>query len=169
MSEMGGKMLLFFAASSFVAWIILFVGLSTRRELRRRNERETTRTTGVIVDYVRAETRMGKRGQLEYRKPVIEFTADGQSVRGEYDTSMGRDAHPIGETVDVLYDVSDPSRFHLAYDPVYADPGGGAIRLAVIWIAVSAALTVALAVFVGGATFDLGQMWRDFMRTLHIR
>ena len=36
MSEMALKMLMYFAATSFVAWILLFTGIGTRRECRRR-------------------------------------------------------------------------------------------------------------------------------------
>ena len=71
----------------------------------------------------------------------------------------------VGATVDILYDVSDPTRFHLESDPVFTDPGGGAIRIALIWILLSAALTVFLAVFVGGATFNFRHLWHDIRRS----
>jgi len=51
------KMLAFFAATSWVAWMLLIMGLQTKRESRRRNETEHTRTTGTIVDYARGEHR----------------------------------------------------------------------------------------------------------------
>lgn len=151
---MGLKMLTFFAASSFVAWILLFSGIGWRRESRLRSEREHTRTTGTIVGYAVRQSRAGKGGAIVRQIPVIEFTAEGEKYRLEYENGIRQDEHPIGEVVDILYDVSDPSRFHLESDPAFTNPGGGAIRVAVIWILVSAALTVALAVFVGGASFD---------------
>lgn len=157
---MGMKMLLFFAASSWIAWVLLITGLHSRKELRQRNEVEHTRATGTIVDYARKE-RYGKGGVSVYWKPVVEFTADGQKRRAEYENWMDKDKYPVGTEVDILYDVSNPSRFHLEADPVFTDPGGGAIRISLIWILLSAALTIALAVFVGGATFNFHQLWWD--------
>ena len=56
MSEIAGKMLLFFGVSSLLGWIMLFTGISSRREQRRREEYERTRATGRIVDYVREKS-----------------------------------------------------------------------------------------------------------------
>ena len=163
------KMLVFFTVSTFTAWILLFTGLSQRRESRRRNDQEYTRTTGRIVDYVRREHRGGRSGTYSYWRPVVDFTAEGQAVHTEYENCIDRERFPVGATVDILYDVSDPSRFHLAEDPVFISGGGGAIRIAVIWILCGAALTVFLAVFVGGATFDFGHMWYRIQRFMRFR
>ena len=144
-------MLTFFAATSFAAWILLFAGLSQRRESRRRNEREHTRAAGRIVGY--AFEKSG--GAYACLKPVVEFEAEGERIRAVYENGMDRERFPVGEPVDILYDVSDPSRFHLEADPVFISGGAGAIRVSLIWIVVSAALTLALAVFVGGLDLDL--------------
>lgn len=160
MSEMGLKMLMYFAATSFVAWILLFTGLSTRRDCRRRSEQEYTRTTGVIVDYAQKVMRSGRNGTRVYWLPVVEFTAEGQSVHREYENSMDREKFPVGASVEILYDVNRPERFHLADDPVFLAPGQGAIRISILWILASAALTVFLTVFVGGARFDLRHLFR---------
>ena len=148
--SIGFKMLLFFAVASFAAWPLLFAGIGTRRDTRRRNETEHTRATGVIVDYVQTSTRSGRNGRVTWYKPVVEFSADGQKFRLEYPNMMDRNQYPVGTDVDLRYDVSDPTHFHLESDPVFTHPGTGAIRVALIWILASAALTVALAVFVGG-------------------
>ena len=89
-------------------------------------------------------------------RPIVEYTAEGQSCRREYENQMDRDRFPEGMSVEVLYDVSAPGHFHLEADPVFIHRGAGAIRIALIWILASAALTVFLAVFVGGAQFDWG-------------
>lgn len=165
MDTIAFKMLLFFVASSLAAWPLLFAGLGTRRDVRRRNETEYTRTAGVIVDYVQKSIRRGRGGMTTYWKPVVEFTAEGQAFRLVNENMMDREKYPVGAEVDILYDVSDPTRFHLAEDPVFTDPGGGAIRIAVVWILACAALSVILAVFVGGARFDFGRIWRSVFRT----
>lgn len=153
------KMLAFFTATSWFAWILIFMGFQTKRESRQRSETEHTRTTGTIVDYVRKEFRSGRSGIRVYWKPVVEFCADGQKYRAEYPNLMNRELFPIGTEVDILYDVSEPLHFHLAADPVFTDPGGGAIRIGFIWIAASAGLTLLLAVFVGGLEIDFEELW----------
>lgn len=153
------KMLAFFAATSWVAWILLFMGFQTKKESRQRSETEHTRTSGTIVDYVRGEHRYGRGGVSVYWKPVIEYTADGQKYHAEYENRMDRNQYPVGTDVDILYDVNAPLRFHLEKDPVFTDPGGGAIRISLIWIIACAVLTILLAVFVGGIRIDFGKLW----------
>ena len=163
------KMLGFFVAISWFAWILFFMGIGQRRDSRLRDEREATRTTGTIVDYVQKEQKTGRRGGYLYWKPVVEYTADGQRFRAEYENRMDPDQHPVGKTVDICYDVSEPSHFHLSEDPVFTDPGGGAIRIALIWVLASAVLTVLLAVFVGDLRLDFNRPWhqiRLFFRRL---
>ena len=160
---MSWKMLLFFAVASFFAWPLLFAGVSQRRESRRRNEQERSRTTGTIVEYV------VKSGATGGYRPVIEFTADGERLRLEYENPTNREQYPVGAAVDVMYDVSNPSHFHLESDPVFARGGAGAIRIALIWIIASAALTVALAVLVGGARFDFEYLWYRIRMALRRR
>ena len=154
------KMLVFFAAASLFAWPLLFMGIGTRRDVRRRNETEHTRTTGVIVDYVSKTFRTGRSGTNTYWKPVVEFTAEGQAYHLEYANMMNQERSPVGTRVDILYDVSDPTRFHLEADPVFVSPGSGAIKYALIWIIASAVLTVLLAVFVGGARIEPRSFFR---------
>ena len=123
-----------------------------------------TATVHVLVCFFPVESVTGT-----YWKPVVEFEAEGQKYRLEYENGMDRDRFPVGMAVDILYAVSDPSRFHLADDPVFLDPGGGAIRISIIWIVVSAALAIALAVFVGGARPDLHRLWHVFQGVVRSR
>ena len=161
------KMLVFFVVASFVAWPLLIIGLQQRRESRERNEIEHTRTTGVIVDYVRGTFRTGRGGVSTYWKPVVEFTAEGQKVRAEYENRMDQEQFPVGKAVEILYDVSDPTRFHLEEDPVFISGGAGAIRYALIWIIGSAVLTVLLAVFVGGLSVDFRYLGHRIQWFIH--
>lgn len=149
MSKAAQKALVFFAVCSLVGWILLFTGLGVRRDRRRREERERTRATGMIVDYER--TRHVRRGVHSYWKPVVEFMADGETIRRAYAMFGDPEKHPVGEAVEVLYDANDPERFHLEMDTTYADGGATATRAAIVWILLSALLAIALAVLVGGA------------------
>jgi len=161
------KMLAFFAATSWFAWMLMFMGFQTKRESRQRSETEHTRTTGTIVDYACGEHRSGRRGVHVYWKPVVEFIAEGQKYRAEYPNRMDRKQFPIGTEVEILYDVSDPLHFHLEADPVFTDPGGGAIWLSIIWIAACAVLMLLLAVFVGGLRIDFRYLWYRIRLLFH--
>ena len=165
-------MLVFFTVASLFGWILLFVGLSTRRDCRRRDEQEHTRTTGRIVGHVQRTPRTDRSGRFAFRAPVVEFVADGQTHRADYENRMDEQQFPVGAEVEVLYDVSDPSRFHLEADPVFIYSGRAVIRVALLWIAASAALTVALAVLVGGSDLDFRHLWcriQLFLRSLKRR
>ena len=59
------KMLAFFAATSWVAWMLMFMGFQTKRESRQRSETEHTRTAGTIIDYARGEHLSGRRDPPE--------------------------------------------------------------------------------------------------------
>ncbi len=165
MSEMTYNVLFCFFMFSMAGWFILFAGISTYRNKRRREEVETTRTTGRIVDYVLKERPKGKGGTSVYWKPVIEFSVYPHTYRLEYDNALKESLHPVGENVEILYDLNDPSHFHLEDDPVYINGGRKAIRFGVIWILASAAITMALAVFVGGLSLrDTWMRIRYFLR-----
>ena len=159
---MVSKMLTFFAVASFTGWILLFIGISSRRELRRRIEQEHTRTTGRIVDHVLRTPPTSNNSSRAYPVPVIEFSAEGQSYRLVYENRLDPDSFPKGETVDVLYDVSDPTHFHLDADPVFCSCGKAAIKFSLIWILASAALTFLLATVVGGFRPDLSHIHHFF-------
>ena len=88
------KMLAFFATTSWVAWMLMFVGFQTKRESRQRSETEHTRTTGTIIDCARGEHRSGRRGVYVYWKPVVEFMAEGENYHTEYPNRMDRDKFP---------------------------------------------------------------------------
>ena len=161
------KMLFFFAVFSCTAWMLLFMGLQTRRETRLRKETEHTLTTGMIVDYTHRQHR--GRTTSHYWTPVVEFTADGRKYREDYENRMDPEKYPVGSEIDIFYDVSDPSHYHLRMDPVFTDPGSGAIRISIIWILASAALTVILAVFVGGLRIDFREIGFRLRMLFHRR
>ena len=94
-------------------------------------------------------------------------TRFAEKYRAEYPNRMDRDQFPIGTEVEILYDVSDPLRFHLDADPVFTDPGGGAIRLSILWIVACAVLTLLLAVFVGGLQIDVRSLWYRIRLLFH--
>lgn len=153
MDSTGMKGLLFFLMTSFVGWIFLLVSIRSRREHRKRLERERTRATGSIVDYA--------PGRGDAGRPVVEFIADGRQIRLENKSAVDRARYPVGASVEVLYDPDDPSRFHLESD---ADDGSGSAALArvgYIWLACAAALTLALMTLVGGYRIDLQGLWRS--------
>jgi|GEM_PF-1304426 len=164
MDEMTVRTLACFAGFSLTGWILLFVGLGALREQHGREEREYTRTTGRVVDYVRREMRAGRRGVSAFWRPVVEFTAEGQRYCLEYENRMDQEQYPVGESIEVLYDVSDPAHFHLEEDLAFSRGGANMVRWGLAWIAASIALAIALAALVGGATFDFRHLRRSIGR-----
>ncbi len=156
MSEMTVKILLTFAMFSFVGWIMLLTFISMRYRQRRQQEQERAGATGHIVEY-KAGT--GRGGRI----PVVEFSVMGQTYRLEANGRMNPDEHPVGEEVDVHYDAADPHRFHLGPETGIVPIGRGGLRFSLIWIAGSLVMTLVLAVFVGGADFDLRNA-RQYLR-----
>lgn len=162
MSEMAVKILTCFAVYSLVGWILLFTGIGSKRDQRRREERERARATGRVAEYVK-KTRPAQRrnGPREYFLPVIEFTAEERAYRLEYTDSLDQGRYPVGETVEVLYDPDHPERFHLEEDLAFSRGGSNIVRFGAIWIVVSFILTMVLAVFVGGYAPDVDGIVRN--------
>jgi len=165
MNEMLTKMLQFFGLSSLFGWIILVSGIRSRREQRRRELFEYNRAMGHIAEYA-AKEKTGKYGKYIVYCPIVEFTANGRLVRREYENNLNRDDHPVGTEVAVLYDMCQPEHFHLESDLAFARGAGNLIKIGLIWIVLAAALTLALAVFVGGLHLDLRNMVRIVKRII---
>lgn len=149
------RILVFFVVTSLGAWIIMFMGFRTKRESSRYLETETTMTRGTIVDYERKYVRAGRGGAYTCWTPIVEFSAKGQTYRLKYRNYMEKEKFPVGKEVDIYYDMSDPTQFHLLEDPVYTDPGGGAIRIGLIGIVICAVLAVLFEIFVGEKWFPV--------------
>lgn len=161
--------LLSFALLSIAGWILLIMGIRSRREARLRENTEHTRTTGVIVDHVLKIARTGRNGGSNiYYKPVVEFSAEGQDYHLEYGNTMNREKYPVGKTVDILYDVSDPTHFHLEEDPVFLRHGG-AVPIGIIWIIASAVFVYVVVTVVYGERIDFGPLWQSIADTFNIR
>ena len=111
------KFLILYAAASSGGWLFIALGISSMRDTRKREARETSHTTGQVVDHVkyrkrsRSHTRRpGRRSYYTYWRAVVEFAAEGKTFRLEGVLQDGRPA--VGETIDLWYDPDDPSHFH---------------------------------------------------------
>ena len=161
--------LLSFALLSIMGWIILFSGILSKRKARLREDAEYTRTTGIIVNHAPKVISTGRTGASKiFWKPVIEFSAEGQDYHLEYDHTMDRDKYPVGKTVDILYDVSDPTHFHLEEDPEFLRPGGD-VRIGIIWIIASAVFVYVVLTVVYGERIDFGPLRQVIVDLFHRR
>ena len=141
--------LIVFGIISLPGWIMLIYALKSRRARERREERERARATGRVVEYVR-QTRRYRRGPtIHFTWPVVEFRAEGQTVRQQYENSLSSEQYPVGADVDVVYDADDPTRFHLDADADFSQGAGSYTWMGIIWILVCAVLAVALTMVVG--------------------
>ena len=91
---------------------LIWIGMSGTRKARRRAERERVRASGTVVDMVK-HLSLGRGKPLTAWHPVVEFRADGQTLRCESRDGYSSGQFTVGERVDLLYDADDPSRYHL--------------------------------------------------------
>lgn len=133
----GDGMLLIAAAFAFAltGLGLLCSGLRARRRWWTRMERERARATGTVVDFA-----PGKGGGVV---PVVRFVAEGQEYRlaAPGGASAGYEA---GQSVDVLYDADDPTRFHLEARDEGTPPGAGLRRVGLVFLACGAIAAVAV-------------------------
>lgn len=126
--------LLVFVMWSFFGWLLFFMGLSSRRDWRRRDETQTAHADGVIEAYVAKRT-SGKN--YSYHLPVVRFVAEGQEYRLESEFAMKPDELPVGTPVQVCYDPADPTRFHLDLEEVRHGNTNGPMTFGIVWILIS--------------------------------
>ena len=141
--------LIVFGIFSLPGWIMLIYALRSRRARERREERERARTTGRVVEYVRQTKRYRRGPTIHFTWPVVEFRAEGQTVRRQYENSLSPEQYPVGASVDVVYDADDPTRFHLDADVDFSQGAVSYARMGIVWILVCAVLAVALTMVVG--------------------
>ena len=91
---------------------LLWIGLSGIRKAHEQAERERSRASGIVVDMVKHRS-LGRGKPLTAWHPVVEFRADGETLRQESRTGYWLDQFKIGERVDILYDADAPSHYHL--------------------------------------------------------
>ena len=127
-----------FIAISAAGWILLIVGLLFQRRWLRKQEQERTRATGVVVDYAD-----NTAASSPHCTPVVEFTAEGQTLRLPCKGVFEREKYPIGQTLDILYNADDPTSFHPdnAEEPAV---GRGLMRFGLVWIVIAVLLTAVL-------------------------
>ena len=141
MSERLLSQLLLFALFSLGGWGIIGVGISGNIDMRRRMERERTRTTGEVVELVPSRKR-ARNGRDSWH-PLVAFRADGQERRLESPDAYWPGQVNVGETVEILYDADDPSRFHLEkLQEIENTSGWVLIRSGIVWIVVAAIISL---------------------------
>ena len=137
-----------FLVWSLMGFILIGVGIHTRRYQRKKEMTERTSVPGRIVDSVRKIHRAPRSRPSAYYVPVIEFTFGGQTYRLENENGKrDPDAIEIGKAVVVMVDPEDPMRFHLAEDDANEKGADSLIRYGVIWIAGAAVFEIVCMVF----------------------
>ena len=111
------KFLILYAAAASPGWLFVCIGISGMRGTRKREARETTHTTGKVVEHIqyrkRARSHRRRPGWSRYYtywRAVVEYTAEGQPFRLESVCLDGKPA--VGETIDIWYDPDAPLHFH---------------------------------------------------------
>ncbi len=94
---------------------LIVIGLSGIRKTSEQMERERVSVSGTVVDMVKRLS-LGRGKPLIVWHPVVEFRAEGQTVRQETREGYLAGQHTVGECVDILYDADDPRCYHLEKD-----------------------------------------------------
>ena len=143
------QMLIVFTLVSFTGWIFVYGGISNLRKLKKQREEERIFTTGRVVEVVKAQKvyRTGRRFRRHnavhtFWSPVVEFAVESHLYRLQAGYKTQEETLRVGETVDILYNENDPSRFHLK-EQEERDKHAGRyfIVLGIIWIIISAVIT----------------------------
>ena len=138
-----------FLVLSLMGFVLIGVGIHTRRYQRRKEMTERTSVPGRIVDRIMKTWHAGGRSHsVTYYVPVIEFTFAGRKYRLANENGL-RDpaAIVIGKAVVVMVDPEDPARFHLAEDDANEKGADSLIRYGLIWIAGAAVFEIVCMVF----------------------
>ena len=142
MSKMGSALLVFCIIGGMAVFFI-GVGVYGRICHRRREEKQTDRTTGVIVGVRKHRKGGGRTAAITYWHPVIRYTAEGKEYESEYPVGERlEESVVIGNTVDVFYDPSCPDRFHIAGDDADDRAGKHCIAGGLLGIVGAAVLAV---------------------------
>ena len=132
--------LILFALASLVGWCFIGIGLKGRRNRHRREELERARATGIVVELIRQESTV-RRGRVVFWRPVVECVIDGRTLRLESDTGYWENQVALREEVEILYDPSDPSRFHLVKLQEHERRSEGLMIFSgVFWVAIAAVI-----------------------------
>ena len=105
-------------------------------------DRPGGRQGGVFRD-AREPARKYRNVVHEHDSPVVEFSVDGTTVRHKSDIEYGENTFEVDEIVHLLYDPSDPSRFHLEKGfRRLLSSGGTLIAVGIAWVVLSCVLVV---------------------------
>ena len=96
-----------------------------------------------MTELIPHQVRTGKSGtRIEtYWKPMVEYNADGTLVKHESPIEYREGDFEVGETVDLFYDLNDPSHFHI--EKLYEREANTArlcVKIGLVWAVVSAVI-----------------------------
>ena len=90
---------------------LLVLGLRGLRRDRAMREQERTHTEGRIAEVNKHPGTRYRRGNTWH--PVVEYTADGKTLKEESALGYPMANFEVGEQVDISYDAEHPEHFHL--------------------------------------------------------
>ena len=86
---------------------------------------------------------LGRGKPLSAWHPVVEFRADGKTLRYEGSTVCRSEQVQVGERVDILYDAEDPSHYHLEGLSEWEATGDRVtVGFGILWIVIAGVIAV---------------------------
>ena len=135
--------LILFLGWSLIGFIFIGVALYAKNYQHKKEIIECSLASGKIVDSIEKKHH-SRSGTVRYYVPVIEFSANNTEYRLENENgSRDRDKIIIGKSVDVMYDPSDPTHFHLTEDDANEKSSNSLLRLGSFhWMIISNLLQI---------------------------
>ena len=102
------------ALACLPGFIFICMGIYEIIIMRMKPKRETARAVGKVISF---ETRVSRTGKYRnvvrvHDSPVVEFSADGTTMRHKSDIEYKENTFKVDEIVHLFYDPNDPSHFH---------------------------------------------------------
>lgn len=141
LSTIGG--LLLFALFSAGGWGCAWIGVQGLRTAEAERKEHRARTTGTVTDLEKRVSRAYRGPTHISWVPTVRFHVDGREICRDYQYAFREGELSVAETVDILYDPADPTRFHLEklHDREY-ESSRALIRFGAVWIAIAAVVAL---------------------------
>lgn len=145
--------LIVFAFTSVFGWVLVGMGLSSRRQWRQRDETETLPAEAVVVDHI--EKKSSGRGRTSYHLPVVRYTVDGTEYLETFEFAYDPKDLPVGTALRVLCDPRDPARFHPDLQELRHGSTHTLMTVGLIWILLSALFVLVMNSISSGYGLDI--------------
>ena len=124
---------------ALIGLLCFIEALWDRRAWHKREEAERVRTTGVLVGFVEEQRRYSSAQHpiahyvIVYH-PIVLFQVDGVEYKLKSAETIPREKYREGQSLELLYDSTSPTHFHLDRGDMHERSTRGAVIFAPVWM-----------------------------------